>query len=56
LTEFIGPAVANKVHGARLTWDVFIVGANDRFPSRLDCFMRLSVGKEAAEVVSRDNV
>jgi hypothetical protein len=53
LTEFIGPVVANKIHGARLEWDVFIVGANVRWG--LDCFLRPSVGNEAVEVVSRDN-
>jgi hypothetical protein len=56
LTEFIGPVVANKVHGARLVWDVFIVGANVRSLRGLDCFLRSSVGKEAVEVVPKDNV
>jgi hypothetical protein len=56
LAEFIGPVVANKVHGARPEWDVFIVGANVKSLRGLDCFLRPSVGKEAVEVVSRGNV
>jgi hypothetical protein len=54
LTEFIGPVVANKVHGARLEWDVFIADTNVRSLRELGGFLGPSVWKEAVRVVFKD--
>jgi hypothetical protein len=54
LTEFIGPVVANKVHGARLEWDVFIADTSVRSLRELGGFLGPSVWKEAVRVVFKN--
>jgi hypothetical protein len=54
LTEFIDPVVANKFHGARPMWNVFIADTIIRSLRELGGSLGPSVWKEAVMVVSKD--